>query len=530
MLASFPVACRTPEGYYADADEEAYEIILRRREELGEQGTFTIEPPPESLRKRILAAAEEGTPLAIEPLGLVDCLEIAAENSREYRRRRELLYLAALDLTLERYRFDTQFSGVLGATFNGTGNGDTSATASADLGLSKLFGSGALILGNVGIDFFRALSTGDAWDAVSLSSITITQPLMRGFGKSIVEEPLTQAERNVLYEARSYERFRRTFAFDVSSRVFRIAQQVDTLRNEEINYESLIQIRERNEAFAEAGQLLDLEVDQARQDELRARNRVVNAQRDLEALLDDFKLFLGLPVETPLSIRQEDLDGLFGLDVPEVEISEEEIATIALRERLDHLTQVDRVEDSERQVQVTEDALRAGLDFSATVTANEADRPFRFDGEDVAWSGGLFLDLPIERLPERNAYRAAWIGLEASRRALDESADFVYADVRDALRQLAATRESRSIQENAVSLAERRVEGARLNLEAGRAETRDLLESQEALVQAQNAATQARVDFALAGLALYRDMELLRLDGDGLRVETAPLTAEGNGE
>ena len=75
-----------------DAAEFSYEDDLQQlREELEQLGTFTIEPPPDSLRMRILNAAEEGEPIEVEPLGLVECLEIAAENSREYRRQRELM-------------------------------------------------------------------------------------------------------------------------------------------------------------------------------------------------------------------------------------------------------------------------------------------------------------------------------------------------------------------------------------------------------------------------------------------------------
>jgi len=144
----------------------------------------------------------------------------------------------------------------------------------------------------------------------------------------------------------------------------------------------------------------------------------------------------------------------------------------------------------------------------------------------VPWSASLELDLPIDRLVERNAYRAALIDLQLAQRDAEESSDNVREDVRNALRALEAAREQVGIQENAVRLAERRVESSKMQQEAGRADTRDLLDSQEALLEAQNAEVQARVDYTLARLALYRDMELLRVDEDGLHVDTEPLTGE----
>jgi len=526
LLAALAAGCRAPEEHRLAADEEVYSIVAARRGELGAEGTFTIDAPP-GLRERIIAAQAAGEPLVIEPLGFVECLEIAAENSREYQSQREDLYLAALDLTLERWRFSVQESAVVTGAVEGDAGEAQSAAVGGGLGFTKLFGSGALVVGDIGLDFFRALSTGDGWDAVSGLSLSVAQPLLRGFGSDIVMEPLTQAELNVLYQAREYERFRRTFAFDVASRMFRIAQQVDTLANEHQNEASLVRIRARNEALAEAGQMIDIEVDQALQNELSAQTRVVEVQRALESLYDEFNLFLGLPVETDIRVRVEELDDLFGLDVPVVEFDESLAAAVALGRRLDHQTTVERVADAERGVHIAEDALRAGLNFAATVSAaSQEGEPLIYEDQPVPWAVSLELNLPVDRLVERNFYRAALIDLQLAQRSAEESADQVRADVRAAMRALEAAREQVDIQTNAVILAERRVESSAMQQEAGRAETRDLLESQEDLVEAQNAEVQARVDYTLARLALYRDMELLRVDEGGLHVDMEPLTGE----
>ncbi len=53
-------------------------------------------------------------------------------------------------------------------------------------------------------------------------------------------------------------------------------------------------------------------------------------------------------------------------------------------------------------------------------------------------------------------------------------------------------------------------------LDAGRASSRDLLESQDALLSAQNNRTSALVDYAIAKLNFYRDIGLLNVMPDGL--------------
>jgi outer membrane protein TolC len=504
------------------ADTEVYGILARRRAELGsDTRPFSIEPPPDSLRQRILRQELD----VVGPLRLEDCLAIAAENSREYQDRREALYLAALDLTLERYGFAVQYGAGANALLVGNGEEATDFTTGADLGLSKMLGTGALIVGSIGARLFRNLASADGFDAVTDLGLSITQPLLAGSSRRIVLEPLTQAERDVIYAVRDYEIFRRDFAVDVADRLYQLLQQADQLKNEEANFQSLVNLRERNEAMAEAGRLTDVQVDQARQDELSSRNRLIVAQQRLAATLDGFKIFLGLPIETEVEIDPGELERLVEAGVEEQGVGEVDVEALALEGRLDFQTACDQRDDAERRLAVAADDLRAVLNLAGAANWSSAEgRPLDFAQEDLAWTVGLELDLPIDRFVERNRYRSALIDLRAAERAVEELGDNIRVAVRDDLRELETTIESYQIQLNAVTLAERRVESATLNLEAGRVSTRDLLEAQDDLLTAQNAATGALIDFYLARLALYRDLELLEVGDEGILIPgTIPL-------
>jgi outer membrane protein TolC len=532
LLAAAPLAgllpgCKSSHEHVEDADREVYAILERRREELaasittGAEGRpFQVEPPADSLRQKILSGERSD----LGALRLVDCLEIASENSRDYQERRESLYLSALDLTLERYSFRVHPTASLSALLSGTGAGFDSVEGGAGLGLSRLLGSGALIVGGLGTTLVKDLAHGNPLQAFSDLSLTITQPLLAGSGRRIVLEPLTQAERNVVYAVRSYERFRRTFAVDVAERAYRLLQQVDVVNNEANNYANLQVLRERNEALAQAGRLSDIQVDQALQDELRSKNRLIQERQRYDSQLDSFKFFLGLPITVPLTLDPAELEVLAQAELEQFELSDAQVDALALRGRLDYLTALDQVDDGRRRVLVAEDALRAELNVFATAdSATPDNKPLDFKSQDVDWTLGAELDLPLDRFPQRNAFRESLITLEQRERAGDELADQIRVDVRDDLRQALATLETYKIQQNAVVLAERRVESARLNLEAGRASTRDQLESQAALLEARNAATRALIDYHLARLELFRDLELLWVDPQGIHLEEARL-------
>jgi outer membrane protein TolC len=520
-LAVLAPGCRTATEFRSEADEEVYSILEERRAELLENpDLFTIEAPENTLRDRLLS----GEQTAVAPLDMLDSLEIAAENNREYQRRRELLYLVALQLTFERWQFNLQTRGALGASWDKLIGSTEVAAGDADFTLTKLLGSGAVIVGDVGLSVFRDLTSGNGWDLVGNAGLTITQPLLRGYGREIVLEPLTQAERDVVYEVRSYERFRRSFAVDVATRLYGILQQKDVVKNETANIERLQTLRERNEALEQAGRMSDIDVDQARQDEVNSRNRLIVAQQRYLTLIDDFNLFLGLPIELALTIDPAELEQLHEALELELGLGEQEMIAIALAERLDYHTALEVVEDAERQVVITKDALRAALDVVAGIdVTSEAGKPFTVNKDLTRATIGINFDLPIQRLPERNAYRAALIDLDLAQRNAEQLADSITADVRLDLRDAETTRLTYSIQRGASELAARRVESARLRLEAGRATTRDILEAQEALLQAQNLTTAALIAHRLSQLALFRDMEILRVDETGIAVERSLL-------
>ena len=517
LLALLAPACRSASEYRKQADRDVYGLVRSRRAELGiGDGSFTIEPPSDSLRERLL----RGDAPSLGDLTLVQCLEIAAENSREYRTRQEALYLAALDLTLERWHFSVKERGILAASAEHQEPLDDRANASGDLALSKLLGTGAVIVGNIGLDLTRNLTTHDDWNPISSLGLAITQPLMRGSGSLVVKEPLTQAERNLVYAVRTFERFRRTFAFDVASRFYDLLQTVDGVRNQEANYDNLQKLAERNRALAEAGRLDDIQAGQARQEELRSLDALLGARARLEGQKDQFKLFLGLPPQIELAYDSGELERLAGQDLAPVDLDPDKAAEIALTARLDHRNLVEQEEDGDRHVLVAEDALRAGLSLAASYEQpSETDQPGKFNLRDASWSVGAVLDLPLDRLEERNAYRAATIAAQDADRSLELSADSIRAELRDELREMRSTLESWRIQQSAVELATRQVESADLKLQAGRALTRDVLDAQDDLLEAKNAASAALVDYTLARLSLFRDLELLRVDESGVRVD-----------
>lgn len=531
-------------------------------------GLPVVETPDESFGDE--AAYELGAPI----VSMEKALEIAVRNNRSYQNRKEQLYLRALQLTLERHRytpiFDAgasadyvrstadvtrssnfadivgsagavidQFEAVTGNTATllqeyhalvesaGTELGfsdarleiaeERSVTGSSSVGMDLLLkGGGSLAIG-ITSNFLRFL-TGDPMSATSsVLSGAFTQPLLRGRGRDIASERLTQAERDVLYELREYTRFRKEFAVQIATTYYNILQNRDIVRN---NWRSLQNFRrsaERERAFYDEGRRKQAELARIQQAELDNENRWINAVRQYRESLDEFKIDLGLSADEQIVLDDDELLVLATTGLRHPSLTAEEAAEIALSTRLDLYTAVDRVDDAIRQVKVATNALKTDLDLvvTAAVPSDGRDNFQELDFRRATVSGGFDLDLPLDRKAERNAFRAALISQERSIRDAELAADNVKLDVRDAWRTLDQARRNFEIAQQSVALSERRVEEQNLLAELGRATALDQVDAQNDLNQAQNDLTGALIAHTLARLNFWRDMGILYIKSNG---------------
>lgn len=519
LAGSLP-ACRP--ATLASADREVYRALDVRRARVPEvSGSLDL---AESERRGVAARAGwRASDAPARRITLREALELAARASRELRERREDVYLGALDLSTARHAFRAQpFAGGGGAV-EALDDG-VSVSGSLDASLSQAFQRGGSLALAIASDFLQDL-TGDPLDAAqSILSLDLVLPLLRGSGLA-ARETLAQAERDTVYALRAYAFFQQEFTVDVATTWFRVLQARDTWTNEERTYASLAAFETRQQALGAqgAGRIPDFEAAQARQDALRADDRRQRARARYESELDALKLLLGLPAGAALEPADDDLAALSLAGPVPAPFAQAAALERASRARLDLRNARDQVQDACRKAEVARDGVGAQLDLSLGAELTGPERR-AFDLEDAArrMTLGLDLDLPLDRTAERNAWRAALIQVVRARRALEALEDRVASEVRQALRDLAAAERSYAIQLEGVRLAERRVKGTPLLLEAGQAVTRDVLDAEDDLVQSRNALTQALVDHAVARLRLELAVGSLRVEPEGTYRTTPP--------
>lgn len=169
-------------------------------------------------------------------ISATDAVRLALLHSRNYQQNLETLYLSALDVSFERFRFDSQFfagyslfgvfdgrarSGLAKQTGIG-GNSSSQLTAStfstsnpAGWQVRKLTTTGGTLIADFANALVWQFSGPDDYRGTSLVDFTLIQPLLRNAGRDRVLERLTRAERVLLANVRQMEQYRQGFYVDI---------------------------------------------------------------------------------------------------------------------------------------------------------------------------------------------------------------------------------------------------------------------------------------------------------------------------
>jgi len=523
VMLGFSGAC-SPEYHKADADKEVYKIIDDKwQDDFGIKANYTMSDSNDPVSPNDVEIAKMIPESRI--INLQQAVEIATKFNRDYQTQKENLYSSALNLTDIRHDYAYQWLGTIDATYTNEGE-DASGViedgrVDSQLAVSKdyLLADGIQVSTNLALNWIRYL-TGDPHTSLrSVLSATVAVPLLGAGAGRTAREALTQAERDVLYDIRTFNRYRKTFVVGIISEYYRVLQQKNSVSIAEASYKRLIDSTNQLKMEVEVGQRAPSDADEAKQKLLSAENNLVTTQQRYEQLLDSFKIRLSLPTDANIVLDQNELTALEEIGVSRPEYTEAEAIEMALARRLDLANTKDELNDAARQLALAADGL--GIQLNLTGGAENIESPTGSDFSRLLfhqgdYSVGLGADLPFDRKRKRNNYMSKFISFQRRQRGYDNESENVKLDVRQAYRDLAETGETYRIQKIGLELAERRVEEQKLLLEYGRGTIRLLLETNDALVLAQNDLTGALVNHTVAKMSFFRDVGILQVKPDGM--------------
>ena len=169
--------------------------------------------------------------------GAVRFDRIRSRNSRQYRNEMDSLYIAALDVTLERHLFSPRpFVKDRYAMGRAVGSRlSIGIDRRCQAGVRQRLPYGGEIVASGLVEFVNGLNASTSDGENAELAIHGTIPLLRNAGM-INLEGLIQSERDLVYAVRNFETFRRNFSIQIASAYFRLLTQQSSIRNRYVRY------------------------------------------------------------------------------------------------------------------------------------------------------------------------------------------------------------------------------------------------------------------------------------------------------
>lgn len=465
-----------------------------------------------------LDRAAEDLAASSEVLTLNDSLVWADENAKEMQFAQYDYLSKTLSLLSELHLWGPRFFNKITSNLSAVSNDglyDTSLAVVNDFSITQKLQNGgdisARALTNIARDIHDASTANSSSSALS---ITLDIPLLRGAG-SVARESLIQAKRNLVYAARSYERFRRTFYKDIVSDYLSLVVQKQSLENAQRGVDSLRQLAKRQAALYESGRTRLYDSADAENQALASVARLSQSWERYRLALDRFKIRIGWPIQSTIQV----VPATLGVQPPAVLVPEAVLE--ALSYRLDLQNEKDRVIDTQRGVKNALNNVLPDISFAASgSTDSDIDKPMRFGGEEIDYAAGLSVSLPLDRETERINVRQQQITLERARRQYRESRDSVAVSVRSALRNIDVFQFTLDLQERNVKIAQLGLDS--INADPDRVSVLDQTRAISDLQGAQDARDSANRDLELSIVTYLLQAGRLRVSGDGALVLPKP--------
>src|SRR5262249_26775625 len=153
---------------------------------------------------------------------------------------------------------------------------------------------------------------------------------LRGAGVTVAREPLTQAERSIVYTLRGFEQFRQDFAINTVTQFYNLVREKEVIANTKQSFDQADFLFRRAEALNKIGRAPELDVPKSEQQRLQAETNLRDAEENHKDSLLLFRTFLGLPDTLTLEVSGDESPEFHKID-----LDPERAVQIALENRLD---------------------------------------------------------------------------------------------------------------------------------------------------------------------------------------------------
>jgi outer membrane protein len=356
-------------------------------------------------------------------------------------------------------------------------------------------------------------STADVLFYNADTTLTVSQPLLRGFGRNVARRGLTAAELRRQDASWSQSMSEQQVAVDVAAAYYRVVSQqafVDVARQSLLRARRL---RDASEAKLDAGLVSQLDALRSQQLVSQAETQLYDAQSAVEDARDQLSFLMGRRDAAPFTVDAA---------VPRTNTEPMDVTSataIALANRLDLKSRIASSQDADNQIRFSKNQLLPQVDVNFALTRRETATGFKdsFGLDGFTFATFFTIAMPVDRTTQQVEYQAALIDRQRRKREVDTLERQIADNVKQVVRERERLIRNAAAAENSVELSRREVEVAQLRYENGLSNNLDVVTAEAGLLQAESRRIQALADSAVANLRLRAVLGIFnpRLDMSG---------------
>ncbi|MBA3816512.1 MAG: TolC family protein, partial [Parachlamydiaceae bacterium] len=362
------------------------------------------------------------------------------------------------------------------AGFIGGGKAGGGSTIAAGVELSKKFTHGTRIA------FYPSIAK-IAKDYLQNLKASITQPLLRGFGKEYTLSALYGAQFSDRSARRSLYLAQVRVMLQAIQSMLEVSKQKTLVGFDRETYERLKKFCVSTEMKEKIGLCDSLDVYRAKTELKRAEDALNTSLERFGDAKDTLREALALPLDLPIEVQVP-------IEYNPVDITMEEAITVALSNRIE-LDQVeDQLIETRRLQRIAKKNLWPELNLVIDYTNYGRDEVFSNSWthkRESKWGFGFTTNANVERFSETAAFEQSVIAVDDAGINVAQTRDNIVLDVKRTLRTLTRAVEKIAVQESQIINARNEYHLARLKFEHGLANNFDLIQAEKNLISAQTA-------------------------------------------
>lgn len=330
-------------------------------------------------------------------------------------------------------------------------------------------------------------------------SLTFTQHLLRDLGYDVNRKEILVAQNKKEMSKNDFRDKVEQIVQNIEKTYWELVFSIEVLKVKQQSLDLAKDLLERNKIQVRVGTMAPIEITEAQAQVSEREEEIIEAEKAVKDMEDRLRKLINLP-DNPLTEEVR----VVPLDKPPLEIQEislNESIQQALESRPDYLRAKLGLTNNHLEVKATKNRLLPLFDLTANYGNASLEQGLRdsladlFDQPNHRWNFGINVEIPLGNQAARSRYTRARLEAERTLAEIKNLEQEIILDVKETVRAVQSNLKRVEVTRVTSQLHRERLAAEEKRFSVGLSTSRDVLEDQEQLAEAQSREIQAIIDY-----------------------------------